>query len=154
MHETIYAPDYYILEHFGIKGQKWGVRRYQNPDGSLTSAGKKRYLTSDGTHFNAVGQLMIDQSHARLRYPRATKVASAIGGAAGALSGSSSVVLMGLNTGLITASTMPVANIMMQTAPLAGAIGGYLLSRRTLEKDSKFATANWRYDKKMEAKTE
>lgn len=32
------------LEHHGILGQKWGVRRYQNPDGSLTSAGKKRYL--------------------------------------------------------------------------------------------------------------
>lgn len=31
------------LYHHGIKGQKWGVRRYQNPDGSLTAAGKKRY---------------------------------------------------------------------------------------------------------------
>lgn len=30
------------LVHWGIKGQKWGVRRYQNPDGSLTPAGKKR----------------------------------------------------------------------------------------------------------------
>ena len=30
------------LYHWGIKGQKWGVRRYQNKDGSLTPAGKKR----------------------------------------------------------------------------------------------------------------
>lgn len=30
------------LYHHGIKGQKWGVRRYRNPDGSLTEAGKKR----------------------------------------------------------------------------------------------------------------
>lgn len=31
------------LSHAGIKGMKWGVRRYQNKDGSLTAAGKKRY---------------------------------------------------------------------------------------------------------------
>ena len=31
------------LVHWGVKGMKWGVRRYQNTDGSLTDAGKKRY---------------------------------------------------------------------------------------------------------------
>lgn len=31
------------LQHHGIKGQKWGLRRYQNKDGTLTAAGKKRY---------------------------------------------------------------------------------------------------------------
>ena len=31
------------LYHHGIKGQKWGVRRFQNPDGTLTAAGRKRY---------------------------------------------------------------------------------------------------------------
>lgn len=30
------------LMHYGIKGMKWGVRRYQNKDGTLTAAGKKR----------------------------------------------------------------------------------------------------------------
>lgn len=33
--------DYYLCHH-GIKGMKWGVRRYQNKDGSYTAAGKKR----------------------------------------------------------------------------------------------------------------
>lgn len=31
------------LAHHGTKGMKWGVRRYQNPDGSLTAEGRKRY---------------------------------------------------------------------------------------------------------------
>ena len=48
-------PDRYIyaidtssdsLAHHGIKGQKWGIRRYQNSDGSLTDAGKRRYSTN------------------------------------------------------------------------------------------------------------
>lgn len=35
------------LQHHGILGQKWGIRRYQNEDGSLTPAGKKRYGTEE-----------------------------------------------------------------------------------------------------------
>ena len=37
------------LQHHGILGMKWGVRRYQNPDGTLTLAGRKRLLNPDGT---------------------------------------------------------------------------------------------------------
>ena len=56
------------LYHHGIKGQKWGVRRFQNKDGSLTPAGKKRYdepnvgrkasesVTIDGQSFKVYGR--------------------------------------------------------------------------------------------------
>ena len=36
------------LQHWGIKGMKWGVRRYQNDDGSLTPAGIRRYRKNAG----------------------------------------------------------------------------------------------------------
>lgn len=40
----MYSPSSYNeLRHYGVLGMKWGIRRYQNSNGSLTSAGKKRY---------------------------------------------------------------------------------------------------------------
>lgn len=41
---TYYTNELY---HHGILGQKWGIRRYQNPDGTLTAAGKARYGTRE-----------------------------------------------------------------------------------------------------------
>lgn len=38
------------LYHHGIKGQRWGVRRFQNEDGSLTAAGKARYDIKEAKH--------------------------------------------------------------------------------------------------------
>lgn len=35
------------LYHHGVKGQKWGVRRFQNPDGTRTAAGRKRYKVQE-----------------------------------------------------------------------------------------------------------
>ena len=31
------------LSHWGIKGMRWGIRRYQNKDGTFTAAGRRRY---------------------------------------------------------------------------------------------------------------
>lgn len=41
------------LAHHGVLGQKWGVRRYQNEDGSLTSLGKKRRENANSLTRNA-----------------------------------------------------------------------------------------------------
>lgn len=54
----------YELYHWGIKGMKWGVRRYQNKDGSLTAAGQKR---------RSLGQYVHDKRVAKKRREAAAK---------------------------------------------------------------------------------
>ena len=48
--------EYGYLIHFGILGQKWGIRRFQNEDGSLTEEGKKRYYSSNDNELSEEGQ--------------------------------------------------------------------------------------------------
>lgn len=47
------------LYHHGIEGMKWGVRRFQKKDSSLTPAGKKRYTDSDSTKYAKESTKMI-----------------------------------------------------------------------------------------------
>lgn len=59
------------LYHHGIKGQRWGVRRYQNPDGSYTSEGKARRSSENGSVKKA--------SDPETRKARAKKIVAAAG---------------------------------------------------------------------------
>lgn len=52
--------DPYELTHWGIKGMKWGVRRFQNKDGSLTEKGGKRYNGADYQPRKSLGQKISD----------------------------------------------------------------------------------------------
>ena len=53
-----------VLQHYGIRGMKWGVRRFQQKDGSLTSQGRKRYGGEDGPErkkLPAAGKAAVEQ---------------------------------------------------------------------------------------------
>lgn len=54
---------YNELYHHGIKGQKWGVRRYQNSDGSLTPRGKKKYGTRENFERHMSKKMFKRSSH-------------------------------------------------------------------------------------------
>lgn len=60
-----YTSDY--LCHWGIKGQKWGVRRYQNKDGTLTSQGRIRYYKKAGKNFEKRDALIKEDAQSYLK---------------------------------------------------------------------------------------
>ena len=69
MYETYSAE----LCHHGILGQRWGVRRYQNADGSLTEAGKKKYgynLDVNDTSRKNVAKIRLGEAKRRLDYAK------------------------------------------------------------------------------------
>lgn len=56
------------LYHWGIKGMKWGVRRFQNKDGSLTPAGRKRQMSDDAQVARSLKKKKVSElSNAELR---------------------------------------------------------------------------------------
>ena len=76
--------EYYLtkdeLLHYGIKGQKWGIRRFENPDGTLTPAGKERYL-KNSQNPNSKKKIFKDKLNSP-KVKKAIKIGLAIAGTA------------------------------------------------------------------------
>ena len=74
----LYAVHYSnsYLQHHGIKGMKWGVRRFRNEDGTLTDAGKSRYYDSDGKKTDAGKRLQRNSENANKAISGARNVVS------------------------------------------------------------------------------
>ena len=70
--ESLRKPDPNSLQHYGVLGMKWGMRKYQNKDGSLTGAGQKHYAKTGeyGYHYH---------SHATKKYQKKAAKAEAKG---------------------------------------------------------------------------
>lgn len=111
-----------VLEHFGVKGMRWGVRRYQNEDGSLTSAGKKRYNNG----LNDVGSNMKKELTSRTANTAGKAAALTVGASIGGAAGISAAI--GGSAGLAAG---PVGAVL--GAALGGAIGTGMTIRRYIK---------------------
>ena len=81
-HSDILDENENTLEHHGILGQKWGIRRYQNEDGTLTAEGQARY--GGKTHVSELDEDELNDLHAAREYQHKKKLAIGIGLGVGA----------------------------------------------------------------------
>ena len=64
------------LYHFGVQGQKWGLRRYQNEDGSLTDAGRQHYGYSMSREVNRLKKYAKKEQNKEFKSKKKANVAA------------------------------------------------------------------------------
>ena len=111
------------LCHHGVKGQKWGVRRYQNKDGSLTDEGRRAYGYGKGA------DRIIRKNTAQRAVngaKRGAKIGVGVGGVLGGIAGVTLATMMvpyfGLPSAIISAGATTVANMLSYGA--SGTVAG------------------------------
>lgn len=110
------------LVHHGIKGQEWGVRRYQNKDGSLTEEGRRRY----GYNKSGISE------NTKERIKQGSKIGAAIGSVVGTGAAGLTLGTLGFQAAMLGVSLNPAGAVMLGGSIIAsyaasGALRGTLV---------------------------
>ena len=134
------------LYHHGILGQKWGIRRYQNPDGTLTAEGRARLKNDDKfrskyNRYKRSQELMANKGLSKTKAKLAAKYEEkgmtedeAIATASRNVERAKAIAITAGAVGAATAATILVANPAPVTAGIAG-----VLTKISPESGFKFA---------------
>lgn len=112
MSQTFYSIHDRYISHHGVKGQKWGIRRYQNPDGSLTAEGLARLHRATDRSRMAKSKKLENTGYKTA----AVGMLGTLGGSVAGLAGVNPILAgVGLGAGLLT---MSVGSVMETVAAM------------------------------------
>lgn len=127
---------YVYLAHHGIKGQKWGVRRYQNPDGTLTEEGYRYYGIQrrkfrERDNVKDTGRRSAAAS-AKASFKRQARIATAV-----TVGGAAFAALLGAPAGIAAVSLGMAYSATVAEATAIGAVYGWINGRDIAKQQNK-----------------